>query len=78
MASKVAGGTDTVESRDEAVEGVLIDIQSAAIKKLIARGKERGYVTMDELNAALPSDQISSEVIEDHLTDNPFGFYGPE
>ncbi|MCB4823630.1 RNA polymerase sigma factor RpoD [Roseicella aerolata] len=67
MASKVAGGTDTVESRDEAVEGVLIDIQSAAVKKLIARGKERGYVTVDELNAALPSDQVSSEVIEDHL-----------
>ncbi|MBK1659522.1 RNA polymerase sigma factor RpoD [Paracraurococcus ruber] len=67
MASKVAGGTETVESRDEAVEGVLIDIQSAAVKKLIARGKERGYVTVDELNAALPSDQVSSEVIEDHL-----------
>jgi RNA polymerase primary sigma factor len=67
MASKVASGTEMVESRDEAVEGVLIDIQSAAIKKLIARGKERGYVTVDELNAALPSDQVSSETIEDHL-----------
>ncbi|TCZ61347.1 RNA polymerase sigma factor RpoD [Roseicella aquatilis] len=67
MASKVGNGTDLVEARDEATEVVLVDIQSAAIKKLIARGKERGYVTMDELNAALPSDQISSEVIEDHL-----------
>ncbi|NOG68894.1 RNA polymerase sigma factor RpoD [Roseicella sp. DB1501] len=67
MASKVASGTEMVESRDEAVEGVLIDIQSAAVKKLIARGKERGYVTVDELNAALPSDQVSSETIEDHL-----------
>ncbi len=67
MASKVANGAETVETRDEAVEGVLLDIQSAAIKKLVARGKERGYVTVDELNAALPSEQVSSEVIEDHL-----------
>ena len=67
MASKVANGTDTVESRDEAVEGVLLDTMSAAIKKLIARGKERSYVTVDELNAALPSEQVSSEMIEDTM-----------
>jgi RNA polymerase primary sigma factor len=67
MATKVANGTETVEGRDEAVEGVLLDIQSAAVKKLIARGKERGYVTYDELNAALPSEQVSSETIEDTM-----------
>jgi len=67
MATKVAGGTETVEGRDEAVEGVLLDIQSAAVKKLVARGKERGYVTYDELNAALPSEQVSSETIEDTM-----------
>jgi RNA polymerase primary sigma factor len=67
MASKAANGAETVETRDEAVEGVMLDIQSAALKKLIARGKERGYVTYDEINAALPSEQFSSEVIEDHL-----------
>jgi RNA polymerase primary sigma factor len=67
MATKVANGAETVEGRDEAVEGVLLDIQSAAVKKLIARGKERGYVTYDELNAALPSEQVSSETIEDTM-----------
>ena len=67
MASKVANGTDTVESRDEAVEGVLLDTMTTAIKKLIARGKERSYVTVDELNAALPSEQVSSEMIEDTM-----------
>ncbi len=67
MASKVAGGTETVESRDDVVEGVLLDTLTAAVKKLIARGKERGYVTYDELNAALPSDQVSSEMIEDTM-----------
>jgi len=67
MATKVAAGAETAEVRDEAVEGVLLDIQSAAVKKLVARGKERGYVTYDELNAALPSEQVSSETIEDTM-----------
>ncbi|MBY0329837.1 MAG: RNA polymerase sigma factor RpoD, partial [Acetobacteraceae bacterium] len=68
MASKVANGAETIESREEAVDGVLLDIQSAAIKKLFARGKERGYVTYDEINAAMPDGQVSSEFIEDTLT----------
>lgn len=67
MASKVANGTDTVENRDEAVEGALLDTLSAAVKKLVARGKERGYVTYDELNQALPDSQVSSELIEDTM-----------
>jgi RNA polymerase primary sigma factor len=67
MASKAAGGTETVENRDEAVEGALLDTLSAAVKKLVARGKERGYVTYDELNATLPNEQVSSELIEDTM-----------
>ncbi|MBE9605347.1 RNA polymerase sigma factor RpoD [Acetobacteraceae bacterium H6797] len=67
MATKVANGTETVESRDEVVEGALLDTLSAQVKKLVARGKERGYVTYDELNAALPSEQVSSEMIEDTM-----------
>ncbi len=67
MATKVASGAESAESRDEAVEGVLLDQQAAAVKRLIARGKERGYITYDELNAALPSDQVSSEFIEDTM-----------
>ncbi|MBP0463757.1 RNA polymerase sigma factor RpoD [Roseomonas sp. PWR1] len=67
MASKSAAGAETVETRDEQVEGLLLDTQSAAVKKLIARGKERGYVTVDELNAVLPSEQVSSEMIEDTM-----------
>jgi RNA polymerase primary sigma factor len=46
---------------------MMLDIQSAAVKKLIARGKERGYVTVDEINAVLPSEQVSSEMIEDTM-----------
>ncbi|RVT98715.1 RNA polymerase sigma factor RpoD [Rhodovarius crocodyli] len=67
MATKPGNGTETAEARDEAVEGVMLDMHSAAVKKLIARGKERGFVTVDEVNAVLPSDQLSSEFIEDTL-----------
>jgi hypothetical protein len=38
-----------------------------AVKKLLKRGKDRGYVTVDEMNAALPQDRVSSEQIEDVL-----------
>ncbi len=43
----------------------LLDIQSTSVKRMIARGKERGHITFDELNAVLPPDQNSSEQIED-------------
>ena len=46
----------------------LIDLNEASIKKLITRAKRRGYVTYDELNEALPSDQLSSEQIEDVMS----------
>ncbi len=46
----------------------LIDLKGAAIKKLITKAKKRGYVTYDELNEALPEDQLSSEQIEDVMS----------
>ena len=39
----------------------------AAVKKMVAKGKERGYVTYDELNAALPPEEVNSEQIEDTM-----------
>jgi RNA polymerase primary sigma factor len=68
MASKSAGTADVPEGREEAAEAPLLDAVAATIKKMIARGKERGYVTYDELNAALPPEQVSSEQIEDTMT----------
>ncbi|MGF1624715.1 MAG: RNA polymerase sigma factor RpoD [Alphaproteobacteria bacterium] len=65
MASKAATNAETSESRDES-DGPLMDA-AAAVKKLVQRGKERGFVTYDEINAALPSDQMSAEEIEDTL-----------
>ncbi|PZQ44368.1 MAG: RNA polymerase sigma factor RpoD, partial [Micavibrio aeruginosavorus] len=38
------------------------------VKKLISKGKERGYITYDELNAALPAEDFTSEQIEDAMS----------
>jgi RNA polymerase primary sigma factor len=64
MATKPSAAADTVTAEQD-VETTLLDVQTAAVKRLIARGKERGYITFDELNQILPPDQNSSEQIED-------------
>jgi RNA polymerase primary sigma factor len=64
MATKPAAAVEQPAPEVEADASVL-DTQSAAVKRLIAKGKERGYITIDELNAVLPSDQNSSDQIED-------------
>ncbi|WP_404339343.1 RNA polymerase sigma factor RpoD [Sphingomonas sp. MMS12-HWE2-04] len=43
----------------------LIDLNEGSIKKLVARAKKRGYITVDQLNEMLPQDQMTSEQIED-------------
>ena len=45
----------------------LLDLSDAAVRKMITRAKQRGYVTCDELNRVLPSDKVSSEQIEDTM-----------
>ncbi|MXU65245.1 RNA polymerase sigma factor RpoD [Oceanomicrobium pacificus] len=52
---------------DENQEGAssLLDMSQAAVKKMIAQAKARGYITYDELNEVMPPDQVSSEQIED-------------
>jgi RNA polymerase primary sigma factor len=68
MASRAVTAADTAENREDAAEAPLLDSIAIAIKKMVVRGKERGYLTYDELNAALPPDQVSSEQIEDTMT----------
>src|SRR5579871_3119490 len=48
-------------------DGPLLDLTDAGVKKFIKQAKARGYVTMDELNKVLPSEEVSSEAIEDTL-----------
>jgi RNA polymerase primary sigma factor len=45
----------------------LLDLSDAAVKRLLKTAKARGYVTYDELNAVLPSEEVSSEQIEDTM-----------
>src|SRR5689334_5058051 len=67
MAVKPSTKAEANETREEAADSPLMDSLAAAVKKMLARSKERGYVTYDELNAVLPPDQMSSEQIEDTL-----------
>jgi RNA polymerase primary sigma factor len=46
----------------------LIDLNDASVKKLLAKAKRRGYLTIDELNAAVPQDQFSTDQIEDIMS----------
>ena len=54
--------------QEEGGDAPLIDTLGAAVKKMIAKGKEQGFVTYDDLNTALPPDQVSSEQIEDTMS----------
>ena len=51
----------------EGPETPLLDLSDAAVKELIRSAKRRGYVTHDQINSLLTSDQIKSEQIEDLL-----------
>jgi RNA polymerase primary sigma factor len=52
-------------AEDDAAEGFLAQTVAGLIEKLAAWGSERGYVTYDQLSAALPLGQLSPEEIED-------------
>src|SRR5580693_4823712 len=49
----------------ETPDGPLLDLSDAAVKRMLKVAKKRGWVTQDELNAVLPSEEISSDQIED-------------
>jgi RNA polymerase primary sigma factor len=46
----------------------LLDLSDAAVKKMIKLAKKRGYVTYEQINAVLPSEEVTSEQIEDILS----------
>jgi RNA polymerase primary sigma factor len=67
MVTKVKENEEADTERDAATDGPLLDLSDDAVKKLIKVAKKRGYVTMDELNAVLPSEEVTSEQIEDTM-----------
>ena len=54
-----------VEAQEQNNDAPILDTKNTAVKALIKKGKERGFVTHDELNAALPQGELTSEQIED-------------
>src|SRR3954470_14894466 len=43
----------------------LLDLSDAAVRKMIKLAKKRGWVTHDQINAVLPSEEVTSDQIED-------------
>src|SRR6187551_2199039 len=68
MATKTAEAEDQEQPQAEAPDGPVLDMSDAAVKKLIKTAKARGFVTYDELNEVLPSEEVSSEQIEDTMS----------
>ena len=66
MARKSSG--NTAEAKDQKGDTPILDTNNSAIKNLIKKGKERGYVTHEELNAALPQGELTNEQIEDVMS----------
>ncbi|MCS6986773.1 MAG: RNA polymerase sigma factor RpoD [Sphingomonadaceae bacterium] len=66
MATRNVATTEGDGAKGDPGDGApLIDLNEAGLKRLIARAKKRGYLTYDELNAALPQGEMTSEQIED-------------
>src|ERR1700683_4796099 len=51
----------------ERPDAPLLDLSDAAVKKMIKQAKKRGYVTYEQLNSVMPSEEVTSEKIEDIL-----------
>jgi RNA polymerase primary sigma factor len=67
MATKAGETEETEAQAPETQDGPLLDLSDAAVKRMIKLAKKRGFVTYDELNEVLPSEQVASEQIEDIL-----------
>ncbi|WP_349357749.1 RNA polymerase sigma factor RpoD [Stappia sp.] len=67
MAAKATQADETQETPSETGDGPLLDLSDAAVKRMIKLAKKRGYVTYEELNEVLPSEEVTSEQIEDTM-----------
>ncbi|MCX5517072.1 RNA polymerase sigma factor RpoD [Kaistia defluvii] len=68
MATKVQENDEAQDAQAEPQDGPLLDLSDAAVKRMIKVAKKRGFVTYEELNSVLPSEQVGSEQIEDILS----------
>nr|WP_319246973.1 RNA polymerase sigma factor RpoD [uncultured Celeribacter sp.] len=62
-----AKDNDDAKTEDQD-QDVMLDVSQAAVKKMIAEAREKGYITYDQLNKVLPPEQVNSEQIEDVMS----------
>ncbi|KRS18820.1 RNA polymerase sigma factor RpoD [Roseovarius indicus] len=62
-----AKDNDDQKPEDQEAE-ISLDMSQAAVKKMIAEAREKGFITYDQLNKVLPPDQVGSEQIEDVMS----------
>ncbi|HYY84948.1 MAG TPA: RNA polymerase sigma factor region1.1 domain-containing protein, partial [Beijerinckiaceae bacterium] len=65
--TKTAERDDAEAAPEQQADGPLLDLTDQSVRKMIKAAKKRGYVTYDQLNEVLPSEEFSSEQIEDVL-----------
>jgi RNA polymerase primary sigma factor len=65
MATKTTGGEEAVEDKKPQSDGPLLDLTDQAVKRMLKAAKKRGFVTYQELNDVLPSEEFTSDQIED-------------
>ncbi|MBX9861382.1 MAG: RNA polymerase sigma factor RpoD [Hyphomicrobium sp.] len=58
---------DTATAEPSERDSPLLDLSDQAVKRLLKTAKARGYVTLDELNSVLPSEEVSPDQIEDTM-----------
>ncbi|OYX69992.1 MAG: RNA polymerase sigma factor RpoD, partial [Rhizobiales bacterium 32-66-11] len=67
MAKQATEATEAPEKENDSPDGPLLDLSDAAVRKMIKNAKRRGYVTYEQLNEVMPSEEVTSEQIEDTL-----------
>ena len=67
MATRAKAKTKSKKNA-ESGDAPLVDLNNAAVKRLFTKAKKRGYLTYDELNKALPQDQMTTDQIEDVMS----------
>ena len=65
MATKPVKKDDVGAAAVDSPDSPLIDVTDQAVKRLIKLAKKRGFVTLDEINAVLPQEEVNSDQIED-------------
>ena len=68
MAKAATAKKAPVETKEQVADKPLLDLNSDTVRKMIKAAKKRGYVTVDELNSVMPSDEVSPDQIEDTMS----------